>query len=230
VKSLSQTLERNDSAGTNIPHCIINWAKPKLRRKVDLPPSFAPVITSRGTLLSVPAVLWSQVYIERGASRCTKLDYTGFRTVRLPSGPIPNLRHRPKACMGRHETGEHDSRAAWWSGAAFGPALSLVLRLNRRLSSGFSARLDRAVSLRFALRVSHGLALPPNYRLLAQFMCELDRQTSRRPAVRFGSEVTERLTPQVIPGTTPGLTPGSVPKLCNLPFGNGLSSGGPRPA
>ena len=29
---------------TNIPHCIISWARPTLRRNVDLPPELAPVM------------------------------------------------------------------------------------------------------------------------------------------------------------------------------------------
>ena len=44
MKTPSQTLAPNDSAATNIPHCIISWATPTLRRKVDFPPWLAPVI------------------------------------------------------------------------------------------------------------------------------------------------------------------------------------------
>ena len=44
VKMPGLTLAVKDSAATNMPHCIISWARPTLRRKVDLPPWFAPVI------------------------------------------------------------------------------------------------------------------------------------------------------------------------------------------
>ena len=44
VKVPRLTLAVKDSAATNRPHCIISWAKPTLRRNVDLPPWLAPVI------------------------------------------------------------------------------------------------------------------------------------------------------------------------------------------
>ena len=44
VKTPLQTLARNDPAATNMPHCIISWARPALRRNVDLPPELAPVM------------------------------------------------------------------------------------------------------------------------------------------------------------------------------------------
>ncbi len=42
VKTWRQTLVRRDRAATNRPHCVIGWACPALRRKVDFPPEFAP--------------------------------------------------------------------------------------------------------------------------------------------------------------------------------------------
>jgi hypothetical protein len=40
----SQTLARKDSAGTNMPHCIISWARPMPRRNVDLPPRLVELL------------------------------------------------------------------------------------------------------------------------------------------------------------------------------------------
>ncbi|MCK7495979.1 MAG: hypothetical protein MZW92_37265 [Comamonadaceae bacterium] len=47
VKTAVQSSALKDSAATNIPHCIISWARPMLRRKLDLPPWFAPVTITR---------------------------------------------------------------------------------------------------------------------------------------------------------------------------------------
>ena len=60
VKMPSQRLARKDSAGTNMPHCIISWARPMARRNVDLPPRLAPVIITSNlssALTSLPTTL-----------------------------------------------------------------------------------------------------------------------------------------------------------------------------
>ena len=44
VKIPETTLARYAWAVTNKPHCIISWATPTLRRKVDFPPELAPVM------------------------------------------------------------------------------------------------------------------------------------------------------------------------------------------
>ena len=36
-----------DWAVTNMPHCVMSWARPTLRRNVDFPPEFAPVMITR---------------------------------------------------------------------------------------------------------------------------------------------------------------------------------------
>ena len=51
VKTRRRTPALNDVAATNMPHCIMSWAMPTLRKNVVLPPRLAPV-TRTSALLS----------------------------------------------------------------------------------------------------------------------------------------------------------------------------------
>ena len=93
VKTPALTLAVNDSAATNIPACIISCARPTLRRKVDLPPWFAPVIMISclpSASTSLPTALAS-VLSDRQASyrpradrlACPALPPTGLAETRL---------------------------------------------------------------------------------------------------------------------------------------------------
>ena len=77
VKIPVLTLAVNDSAGTNIPACIISCACPALGRNVDLPPWFAPVIMTTclpSVSTSFPAARASSRLSARGASYRPRAD------------------------------------------------------------------------------------------------------------------------------------------------------------
>lgn len=64
----------NERAGANMPACIISWARPTLRRSVDLPPWLAPVIITR----------------------CLPFASMSFPTTRLPRRRLRHGSYRPR--------------------------------------------------------------------------------------------------------------------------------------
>jgi hypothetical protein len=148
---------------------------------------------SRGTLLSVPAVLCSTVYIERGASRYSLLDDAGFKTIRLPVTDciftgIPALTCK----VSRQLTPE------------------LVRRLNPRLDSGLRARLSRELTAGLALRVKSPVTaqLDPDFdpHLTARFKPLLGPRLTSRLTSRFSSRLEPGLRPCLTPEFTPDVT------------------------
>jgi hypothetical protein len=72
VKRPGQTLARSAVAAANIPDCIISWARPVLRRNVDFPPWFAPVIITSdapSALTSLPITGVPAVSARHGSYR-----------------------------------------------------------------------------------------------------------------------------------------------------------------
>ena len=65
VKTAGHTPEAKAPAGANMPACIISWARPVLRKKVDLPPRLAPVTTTSVLASALTSLPTARPFIPR---------------------------------------------------------------------------------------------------------------------------------------------------------------------
>jgi len=148
---------------------------------------------SRVTLASVPAVLWSQVCIERGASRCIVLDDAGFREIRLP---VSDSIFTGNSVLTREVSRGLTPRLVRQLKPEL--AFGLTSRLTCEFSSGLSSHMKSLVTARL------GPDFDPH--LKARFKPLLGPHLTSRPASRFGSRLEPGLRPCLTPEFTPEVT------------------------
>lgn len=90
----------NSSAAVNMPHCLIIWATPTLRRNVDFPPWLAPVSTisrvpsADTSLPTTRSVICSDRQGYKGRARRGRAGPLASGTGKQVGSPLPASRWR----------------------------------------------------------------------------------------------------------------------------------------